>query len=1759
MRRKPLGDISNCYTPPSPACVPGLLLSPRDDAAVPVKLTPASKGRDDLPSAWQQLTPRTPHHQSESFLSEDVQLTPPECKAMLSAINSAVDATEVKPGANEMPNSLEGWLQQVGITDTVSGTLKEQLQILYDRACESARLRSFMEAMKINELEMAAHEADDSARQMDLLADENTFLYEAKSSLMNDNELLRRQLQEAQARLESRVELQLQAQQQQQQQQQGQLHLLLEPSSRQAQQQQQQREQQQQQGHPASGQGRAMVPPMPPTPALIHTPAMTQASTLSGTPAWVTTRQGPLAPSPGLSALSIRTPSLDETEVWMQLDASFAAQRALTPLETPTLQDALAWVDGPSAYSARPRAHQAFGSPQSAFCPTANSTDNPTANHKDTPSANIKGSCIANNNGSPAADTNHSSTTSTKDSPAAFGEHSPAANSKGSPAASSKSSPAGDSEDTPACQSAGQGAPGTGIVQPLDQLTLRQACPATPSSNQQSVDPLTPACAATSSSVAAPATAGAAAAAREQRHAACPTGALAPDLGAVHVPAEQTGSSSTDAASAACLPAALAESCSTDAASAAHLPAALVESGSAVMPARSARQPQLATAEEPGVGVSLHQPRPTAAEEPSVGVSLLASDQGTVHLCVTPLARALKHGQPHGPTPDAQRLDVSSVHAGSQLSMVSRQSPSPVMWADWAAAAAAAGAAPDAISRAGSQMGTASCRPPEQQFFEDIAAAAGPGTNTDGTPAASIACPPAHQSPTRVTRSNTTTSAMAGYATTPDMARDAIAPAMADMTSNTTTPAMAGNATTPAMAGDAAMASIATTPAMTNNTTTPAMVGKATSPAPWAAPGPTAHGSEISFGSCGAAGFASESMGATASRLQRSSPGLAGAKAGSEAQGAGGNTSTAGAEAGAAGAEAMQGAGGSKSAASHSPPAAAASGPQAGAANATPRASDQKNSAHQSEANVQPEGILPTAQISMQDAVHSTPCVSAQFATPIERGSVAFQTPYSGGASFQTGASAFASATRSVTSKPPANAWDGNRFDVASALSFSTPPAQPCEPATSAAATHDSSNTHRPIQPHGEPSPPSSSAPLPAPPPLPFAAAFFNAFSAAFESAPAPAPPPCAPAHGADAAAPLRVPAVGGLQLNVAQASPPAEAALSPFPPNLAPAGSVGEAVGRVGNSAWALLCSDDEEEVEEEEEEEEEEGNGVSEAVVDVEGARTEEVQEEREEGNGVSEAKAVAAAARDGEAETTLRATVSSPCKMEAGSALHVTACGPEEQSAGTALLAIELESQIQVPAQPTPTHQQDAAAAQGCTPGTSQDHTPDAAAWGILRYQTPDPRATQAGERTTPPCQATTYPLKPLACPWGPQQGYQSASPTLQHHADHLRSENSTSSGGSTRYKPLCLNWCSAPSSQSRGVPGATVRAHSAASTPSTRGVNTLGVHDLCSDAESGQPKVFSKLDTSTPAPATKEQAAMQPQQAVLAGDIQQGVCSAGPAPPATTSETAAGVADADQASPGYMRQGMCSAGPAPPANMSETAAAVADADQASPQQTAAAVADADQASPQQTAAAVADADQASPQQTAAAVADVDQGLPEHVGTMYLALAPDMNTAAGGDREAAAQHSPARSDQLQLRAAASMVAPSEKLSTVASTALPMQHNDGEADTRTATSNEWDNQAPSTLRSPEAAGVPEEGEAIPDAGVLPSRSQQEKRSSRWGRRVTKEQEKEIRRRAAALKIHISPYFKGSRSRRTAARVCDGPACDSQDVERSASNLFQS
>jgi hypothetical protein len=33
------------------------------------------------------------------------------------------------PGANEIPNSLEAWLEQVGIKEGVSGTLKEQLQV----------------------------------------------------------------------------------------------------------------------------------------------------------------------------------------------------------------------------------------------------------------------------------------------------------------------------------------------------------------------------------------------------------------------------------------------------------------------------------------------------------------------------------------------------------------------------------------------------------------------------------------------------------------------------------------------------------------------------------------------------------------------------------------------------------------------------------------------------------------------------------------------------------------------------------------------------------------------------------------------------------------------------------------------------------------------------------------------------------------------------------------------------------------------------------------------------------------------------------------------------------------------------------------------------------------------------------------------------------------------------------------------------------------------------------------------------------------------------------------------------------------------------------------------------------------------------------------------------------------------------------------------------------------------------------------------
>eukprot|EP00983_Pelagomonas_calceolata_P024802 781094-Pelagomonas_calceolata.AAC.2 len=179
-------------------------------------------------------------------------------------------------------------------------------------------------------------------------------------------------------------------------------------------------------------------------------------------------------------------------------------------------------------------------------------------------------------------------------------------------------------------------------------------------------------------------------------------------------------------------------------------------------------------------------------------------------------------------------------------------------------------------------------------------------------------------------------------------------------------------------------------PALADNAINPAMASNATSP--WAAlqpaaPSPSAHGSEISFGSCGAVGFASASMGSMAGRLQRALPDFAGA-------------------------EDDQGAGGNKCTASHSP-STAATGTQDMAAAAAPRTRSAQISTDQLEASIQPAGEgLPAAQISTQDTVHSTPCVSAQFATPLGGGSVAFQTPLSGRASFQTGASAFASATR---------------------------------------------------------------------------------------------------------------------------------------------------------------------------------------------------------------------------------------------------------------------------------------------------------------------------------------------------------------------------------------------------------------------------------------------------------------------------------------------------------------------------------------------------------------------------------------------------------------------------------------------------------------------------------------------------------------------------------------------------------------------------
>eukprot|EP00967_Tisochrysis_lutea_P095873 scaffold140123_cov19-Tisochrysis_lutea.AAC.2 len=90
-------------------------------------------------------------------------------------------------------------------------------------------------------------------------------------------------------------------------------------------------------------------------------------------------------------------------------------------------------------------------------------------------------------------------------------------------------------------------------------------------------------------------------------------------------------------------------------------------------------------------------------------------------------------------------------------------------------------------------------------------------------------------------------------------------------------------------------------------------------------------------------------------------------------------------------------------------------------------------------------------------------------------------------------------------------------------------------------------------------------------------------------------------------------------------------------------------------------------------------------------------------------------------------------------------------------------------------------------------------------------------------------------------------------------------------------------------------------SAASTPSTQDMNSLGVQELCSDAESRQAVQPLRLDTSTPSRAASEQAAMQPQRALLAKVEQQGVCPAGPATPANMSEAAAGVADAVQALP------------------------------------------------------------------------------------------------------------------------------------------------------------------------------------------------------------------------------------------------------------------
>ena len=124
-------------------------------------------------------------------------------------------------------------------------------------------------------------------------ADENTFLYESKSNLLSDNELLRQKLQEAQARLETRMEQQLQLQQQEQQQ--PELEYF---GADQAQLKQQQLQQVQQLSLDEHAYGRMhRGTALRPTPALIHTPGFTQATGLLDTPAahempaWITQRQ----------------------------------------------------------------------------------------------------------------------------------------------------------------------------------------------------------------------------------------------------------------------------------------------------------------------------------------------------------------------------------------------------------------------------------------------------------------------------------------------------------------------------------------------------------------------------------------------------------------------------------------------------------------------------------------------------------------------------------------------------------------------------------------------------------------------------------------------------------------------------------------------------------------------------------------------------------------------------------------------------------------------------------------------------------------------------------------------------------------------------------------------------------------------------------------------------------------------------------------------------------------------------------------------------------------------------------------------------------------------------------------------------------------------------------------------------------------------------------------------------------------------------